>query len=697
MSTLLHSVRRRVPLRVAVADLRRLLISLGWFAGVEAVLLGLLVTGYRATLEGGTALRWAFASVVGAGVNFAILPVLIWIRAPSNPLIAGGVTIGVNLGLLSVGVVFVLPELSHAVERLVVTALPFAVVNALLNGAIALDDDYTFLQFVLASMRHPPNDAGSARAQSHGLVVLEIDGLSYVHLQQALTAGFAPNLADLLRTSHCLAEFCCGLPSQTSSAQGMLLHGKNDDIPGFRWYDRQLGRVRVSNHPDDAALLNQRLSDGNGLLREGVSINNLFDGDASRSLLTLSTLSQRYPSSVAHSLDDLSAFWLNPYTFGRTLMLTLGDLLREIGQALRQQLTVQHPRLYGRFPSRFTLLRVITNVLMRDLAMFAVMREMQRGQPVIYATFVGYDEVAHHAGPGSTDALSTLLGFDRHLRHILQVTRYFAPVPYEVVLLSDHGQSAGLPFRQRYGYSLRELVDRLTHEHVCVDEARPAEAGQSFAEALSAELDAASRALERAKWRRTRRAAMRLTSRLLRQLIRARDGFSNAQDIIVCPSGNLAHIYFRSADNMPCSIEMIRATHPGLLEALVAHPGVGLVIGKDATGHIWALGKGGTRNLNTGEQHGEDPLHAVGKGKLDAEDWLRLAQFPNAGDLIVNSTVYPDGSVASFEDLVGCHGGAGGAQTSAFVVYPRALKPPIPLTTLGAVHNALESWRTNKS
>ncbi len=48
----------------------------------------------------------------------------------------------------------------------------------------------------------------------------------------------------------------------------------------------------------------------------------------------------------------------------------------------------------------------------------------------------------------------------------------------------------------------------------------------------------------------------------------------------------------------------------------------------------------------------------------------RVADFPHAGDLIVNSAVYADGSVAAFEELVGSHGGLGGEQTDAFIFHP---------------------------
>lgn len=90
----------------------------------------------------------------------------------------------------------------------------------------------------------------------------------------------------------------------------------------------------------------------------------------------------------------------------------------------------------------------------------------------------------------------------------------------------------------------------------------------------------------------------------------------------------------------------------------------------------WALGEAGARNLRTGTIVGSDPLIPYGDPDHLAAQLLRLAQFPHAGDLIVISTLYPDGQVAAFEELVGSHGGLGGQQTEAFLLHPADLVVP---------------------
>jgi hypothetical protein len=166
-------------------------------------------------------------------------------------------------------------------------------------------------------------------------------------------------------------------------------------------------------------------------------------------------------------------------------------------------------------------------------------------------------------------------------------------------------------------------------------------------------------------------------------------------DVIVCASGNLAHVYF---DFLPRKIVLseLDAAYPGLVQALVDHEGIGFVVVHADNGAPLVLGKQGQRNLVTGEIRGEDPLlpyamgstppenkrsHGagmVGQAPVEVRAWQvrRMAEFPSAGDVILNSTLYPDGTVAAFEELIGNHGGLGGEQTDSFIMHPASIEIP---------------------
>ena len=355
-------------MRRLLRDFRRLTISLGWFFAAALVAL-LALSRPAGDLSLATLMRAAAAAGAIAVINFALLPALLWLRVPMVVFSVGVITFVVNSALLLGAYSIVRGGSMPTPDWLLPNALALSLVNTLVNGLIALDDDYTYLRFIIQAVRDSQVTFGRPKdPRRRGVVILEIDGLSYERMRTALESGLMPATRELLKAGYCLGSFDCGLPSQTSSAQAGIMYGNNEDIPAFRWYDKRRGKLWVSNRPSDAHALNQRYSNGHGLLRQGASINNLINGDAARSLLTLSAIARPNALPTERALDVLSAFWLNPYTFARTLALCANDLLLEIAQALRQRIRNKQPRLEKRFPSAYTGLRVITNILLRDLA-----------------------------------------------------------------------------------------------------------------------------------------------------------------------------------------------------------------------------------------------------------------------------------------------------------------------------------------
>ena len=107
----------------------------------------------------------------------------------------------------------------------------------------------------------------------------------------------------------------------------------------------------------------------------------------------------------------------------------------------------------------YPLMRAAMCVVVRDLIVYGVLTDMMKGRPAIYATFSSYDEVAHHSGLERADTLEALRKLDQQFGRIDRA-RPYAPRPYEIVVLSDHGQTQGATFKQRNGYGLDELVER---------------------------------------------------------------------------------------------------------------------------------------------------------------------------------------------------------------------------------------------
>jgi hypothetical protein len=461
-----------------------------------------------------------------------------------------------------------------------------------------------------------------------GLLMIQFDGLSEPVLRWAVRAGNLPTLGHWLRSGgHTMRGWHTGLPSTTPASQAGILHGASRQVPGFRWYEKETGRLMVSSRPRDAAVIEPRLSDGRGLLRDGgVSIGNAFSGDAVVSLLTVS-----HAALPGRSARGWAAFMASPYGFTRALVLGVGEVITELHQARLQRRRNLLPRVSR--SGKFLALRP-ASMLLRDVNISLIAEQMARGAPAVYCDLVDYDEVAHHAGPARPESMRQLESLDRMLG-VLERLAPEAARRYHIVVLSDHGQSQGATFRQRFGETLEELVHGLTGEEA--DDPPPTDV-----------------------------------------------------PILVVSSGNLSLLYLTRFQHRLNRDEIDRA-YPRLIPGLAAHPGVGLVVVRGENGPV-AIGSSGLHELRSGIVEGADPL--LPYGPHARADLLRHQESAHVGDLVLISCVDPvTEEVAAFEELVGSHGGLGGWQTDAMLVHPARWPIARPeLIGPDAVHFQLVEW-----
>ena len=77
--------------------------------------------------------------------------------------------------------------------------------------------------------------------------------------------GNTPVLARWLADgSHDLIEWEPDLSSQTGASQCGILLGSNDDIPAFRWVEKETGRLMTCSAPGDCAEIERRHASGLG-------------------------------------------------------------------------------------------------------------------------------------------------------------------------------------------------------------------------------------------------------------------------------------------------------------------------------------------------------------------------------------------------------------------------------------------------
>lgn len=656
---------------------------------------GFVLWGLSSVLNGFDLPNFWVACLVAALIS--IFNALLWPLVISFALRFAVFTMGLGSIFLA-GVVISLA--ANAADNINVSAgagvfvvLVLTLANILLTTMFGLGErDWYYERVVLRAMRRQVRRQGREIQHSDvpGVFFLEIDGLAEPVLRRAIVNGHVPTMARWMQEgSHRIVSWECDLSSQTSASQAGLLLGHNDDIPAFRWYDRELGKVVASSSAADVAMIEGRLSTGEGLLAYGgTSRGNLMSGDAPRSLLTLSRVKEKLYSR------DFYAYFADPFNPSRTLSLGLWDVITEKIEARRQrQLDIQ-PRVSrgGIYP----LLRMGMTVVMRDFNVFSLIGDMFEGVPVSYATFVGYDEVAHHSGIERRDALDVLRRLDQQFARIERIAE-FAPRPYKFVVLSDHGQSQGATFKQRFGETLEAVVDRAIaedHDLAKIESADEAWGNLGGAVTQIANADGATATLVRKGVERRQpegSSEARLGPEAENDEINEKiEHASDKPDVVVLASGNLGLIYFPDSPDR-LDRERIDRDYPGLITTLATHSGVGFVM-VDAAGGPLAIGADGVHHLATGEVEGKDPLEHFGKHA--ARHLARNNGFANAPDVYVVSMYDPEsGEVAAFEELVGSHGGLGGTQAEPFALVPSEWSAaPDEIIGARAMHLQLVDW-----
>ena len=626
----------------------------------------------------------ASAALIGL-INALVWPVLIRVALPFTVL-----TLGLGVLVLNGGVVLFVSAVDPGVTidglgTGVAVALGLTVVNTAVTSLLAIDDDdFWYRNVVKRRVRHlrPEGDMSVP-----GVYFLEIDGLAHEVLRRAIRDGNAPNLARWIHDgSHHLMRWETDWSSQTGACQAGLLHGDNDDIPAFRWWEKDRGRPIVTNHPRDAAEIERRHSDGRGLLHaDGASRANIVSGDAVHTLLTMSTvLDRNRPGRMG---QDYFAYFANPYSVTRTIALVIADIVQERHFAAQQRRRDVRPRIHR--DRKYAIVRAWGTIVQTDLQVQAVIADMYAGRPVGYSTFLAYDEVAHHSGVERTDALAVLRRVDRQIGRIAAAARDAAR-PYEIVILSDHGQSQGATFLQRFGISLEELVRRacdtqsIEVEHAHSDEAL-GYLSASLTEASGAD-SASGRAVAAATRGRRVDGAVQLGEER-----RSEEADAELPELSVMASGCLGLITF-PRENGRVTLERIEERWPALIPTLREHPGIGFLLVRSERHGAVVLGPRGVNHLDEDRVEGEDPLAPFGPNA--ARHVKRTDGFPHCADIMLNSAYWPEtDEVAAFEELVGSHGGMGGAQSFPFALVPAEWQAPEePVIGAEALHVHLRGW-----
>ena len=614
---------------------RSLIVFIGNVIGLY--LISYLELGVEISHSGDIMLLVIFISLV----NALLWPILTRIAMPFLVLTFGVGTLILNGLLLQIFAPMFGIQIKGA--ALILAPIGMAAVTTILSSLITINDDSSYYRAVF-------NDAEKKRKSDvkdyPGVIIVEIDGLAYEVLREAVERGDMPTMKEMIEgNDYNLRMWETDLSSQTGASQAGILHGNNEGIVAFRWIEKSNGNQMmqcsgITKVPE----LEKRISNGDGLLVDnGASRSNLFSGDTDNVIFTFSKIMD---FGKLYNKAWYSVF-SNPSNFARIIALFLADIVREIWSQITHSIKNVRPRIKRGI--MYIPTRAATNVFMREINTSTLIGDMMVGDvDVAYSTYLGYDEIAHHSGVRDSDAWIALRQMDEQIKHLVDANKY-CPRDYQFVIQSDHGQTNGATFTQRYGQNFEDFVKSLLPEDMTV-----------FAKMTSNDdhfvADYTPFARTEKKIEKEKKEAQELSD----------------SEVIVLASGNLAMIYLTQWSKR-LTYEELNGYFPELIPGIVNNEYVGFILVKSQEHGDLAIGKNGTYYLDSGEIDGENPLEGFGDNIV--RHLKRTSSFEHTPDILVNSFYDEEADeVCAFEELVGSHGGAGGDQSKPFILYPSSWK-----------------------
>ena len=470
----------------------------------------------------------------------------------------------------------------------------------------------------------------------------------------------------------------------------------------------------VSGKLSHAPLIEKRISDGKGLLVNGLSIANMFSGDSELSSLTSSRVKKisRIYNKTLHTI------FLESYNFQRIFVLFLWDILVELKSELMHRVKNIQPRLRQKIT--YPAVRAGANVVLREVATEILASEIFRGEiDTAYATYMGYDEVAHHSGVEDDDVWGILKQIDVQFSRLTS-TIEMNDRDYKLVILSDHGQSKGATFKQRYGMTLGNYVRQFLPNDMTffkneynIDHFRDAimpenKQLKSIREKMETMRDDLFD--ENGSIQNLRKGIEEKKPSLIfenERYINLHEKYSNSleyitshdyvqlssekakdSELIVLGSGNLGLIYLTQWQQR-LTYEEIVMLFPELIPGLVNHSGIGFILVDSISNGGMVIGQNGIYYLENDEIVGENPLKGFGENA--SRHLKRQNGFKNMPDILVNSFYDSENDeVCAFEELIGSHGGLGGNQTKPFILYPSEWHEPGDLIGAESIYKFLK-------
>lgn len=469
----------------------------------------------------------------------------------------------------------------------------------------------------------------SSESPSHpGLILIQIDGLSFAQFQRGLREGNLKFLKRLKTRHHYTVHtFYSGVPSATPSIQGELFYGVRQAVPSFAFVDRDTGEA-TSMLSQRTALKTERqiATKGSPLLEGGSSYSNIFGGGADEARFCCTATGFGELFSGVNPLKLIAIIlWYLP-SFLRAIALVIIEIILALADCIRG--LIDRKELFQELI--FVPTRVGVSILLRELVVISTAIDIARGVPIIHLNFLGYDEQAHRRGPSSKFAHWSLKGIDHAIQRIVNTAKGKSSRDYEVWVYSDHGQEEVIPYPQLTGEEIGEAIERVCGDHVVL--------GEKNSE---------------------HQRIVLLGSRKEKVTDISTHDLKGQNTVQVAAQGPVGHIYFET--KLPFLKRNL------LAEKLVREASIPIVLTLDESGNVLAWNRNGCFKLPNDAARVLGPNHPF--LKIAANELVSLLSHPNSGDLIILGWRH-DAPPISFPIEHGAHGGPGYEELQAFALLP---------------------------
>lgn len=498
-------------------------------------------------------------------------------------------------------------------------------------------------------------------------IIVQIDGLSYFALRRALRLRFMPFISSLLHSeTHKIARFDCGLPATTPAFMAGLMYGKNDNIPGFRWYDKKKKRFFIMKSLIDVEKVESEISKDGGILEGGSSYCTIFTGGAKESVFVVSRLYELKRYIKVGIIPAILLVLFNITVILRIFLSLFLDLFAELKEYILQ--IVRGEILRSETP--FIPIRLITNVLLREVSTTLAEVDIYRGVDSIYIDYVGYDELAHHRGPFSISSLLTLFSIDRDIKRLFRAIKKSGN-RYDVYILSDHGQVPTLPFKNVRGESFDDYLIKEMLETKIVQ-------AKGHIEVLRNQ-----RLLSFINYLQSIRQSLPpgfgfIADELLRRISKRvkednpQIDVDDLNQIFLLPTSDISHLYFNRFSERLLDEEIDRY-YPKIKKIILQEGNIAAIayMSRDGVVVETLRGRALIRDGRLEDVRGSlSDFFSLLYSNIE-RDIERLVRMENSGDIVIFSGRYR-GRVLDFQDELGGHGGPYPEEQSSFIIFPRS-------------------------